>query len=141
MWEGWSKNLALLFPAPRRLALVRFLEFAVLAACVTLAGLKWAVGEPKSALLGLALAILFAGAFLRRIRLAHFDWLSSVLAFFGLPLFAILLLNSDISHKRGLVPWKGRRYRVLPSRGNGAQGIAPPAEAGSGKKEGAGTLA
>jgi hypothetical protein len=32
------------------------------------------------------------------------------LAIFGLPLFAVLLLNSDISHKRGTVRWKGREY-------------------------------
>jgi hypothetical protein len=35
-----------------------------------------------------------------------------VLSLFGLPLFAILLWNSDISHKNGLVRWKGREYSV-----------------------------
>ena len=28
MWEGWTKNLALLFPHPRRLAALRLVEFA-----------------------------------------------------------------------------------------------------------------
>ncbi len=28
MWEGWTKNLALLFPNPRGLALWRTMEFA-----------------------------------------------------------------------------------------------------------------
>ena len=37
MWEGWTKNLALLFPHPRRLALSRLLEFGAIAACVGIA--------------------------------------------------------------------------------------------------------
>ena len=141
MWEGWTKNLALLFPNPRRLAVSRLMEFLGITACAALAIWKWANGERTVSLIAVGLAIAFEAFLIQRVRRAHFDWLSNALAIFGLPLFAILLLNSDISHKRGLVPWKGRRYRVLPSRGNGAQGIAPPAEAGSGKKEGAGTLA
>jgi hypothetical protein len=46
----------------------------------------------------------------RRIARAHFDGLSNALAFFGLPLFAVLLLNSSISHEKGTVRWKGREY-------------------------------
>ena len=49
------------------------------------------------------------------IQAAHFDPLSNVLSFFGLPLFAVLLWNSDISHKRGSVRWKGREYSVEPT--------------------------
>ena len=30
MWEGWTKNLALLFPHPRRLAVLRLAEFAII---------------------------------------------------------------------------------------------------------------
>ena len=42
---------------------------------------------------------------------AHFDWsVKCAVADFGLPLFAVLLSNSDISHKRGSVRWKGREY-------------------------------
>ena len=35
MWEGWTKNLALLFPKPRRLALWRVLEFVAILAILT----------------------------------------------------------------------------------------------------------
>ena len=63
------------------------------------------------------LAVLYF--FYHRIRRAHFDWLSNILAIFGLPLFAILLLNSYISHKKGSVDWKGRRYRTATLLGNG----------------------
>ena len=64
--------------------------------------------------IGAAVAVLWFYLFWKRIQQAHFDWLSNVLSFFGLPLFAVLLWNSDISHKRGLVRWKGREYSVEP---------------------------
>jgi hypothetical protein len=62
--------------------------------------------------LGINLVIVatFLFFFYRRIRRAHFDGLSNLLAVFGLPLFSLLLLNSYISHKRGRVRWKGREY-------------------------------
>jgi glycosyltransferase involved in cell wall biosynthesis len=110
MWEGWTKNLALLFPHPRKLAVNRLLEFAVIAACAALAVWKWTRGEFINAAIALGLLAVLAFFFLERIRRAHFDWISNTLAVFGLPLFAVLLLNSDISHKRGRVRWKGREY-------------------------------
>ncbi len=110
LWEGWTKNLALLFPHPRKLALTRLGEFAAIVVCAVAAALKfihgeWVVGVTASAI---AAALMFF--LMQRIRRAHFDWLSTSLAIFGLPLFAILLWNSDISHKRGSVRWKGREY-------------------------------
>jgi len=111
MWEGWTKNLALLFPHPRRLALSRSFEFGAIVGCAALGIWKAVMGESTAAAIGTLLAIVFWCAFLNRVRRAHFDWLSDALAIFGLPLFAILLLNSDISHKRGEVSWKGRKYR------------------------------
>ena len=110
MWEGWTKNLALLFPNPRWLAAKRALEFVLIVLCyaavaVAIADRDW-IGI---AIYGL-LALTLAGLFDRRIRRAHFDWLSNFLAIVGLPLFALLLLNSHISHKKGSVRWKGRLY-------------------------------
>ena len=113
MWEGWTKNLALLFPHPRRLAVSRLVEFAVIVVCAGLALWKAAWGEAINAAIAAALLILFVLFFRMRIRGAHFDWLSNLLAIFGLPLFAILLLNSDISHRRGSVRWKGRGYGAV----------------------------
>lgn len=110
MWEGWTKNLALLFPHPRRLALRSLLQFGAIVACVGAAVWNATSGEVENATIATALAIALLGLFLNRIRRAHFDWLSNSVAILGLPLFAILLLNSDISHKRGLVRWKGREY-------------------------------
>ncbi|MFZ0312998.1 MAG: glycosyltransferase [Candidatus Korobacteraceae bacterium] len=110
MWEGWTKNLALLFPHPRRLALRGLLEFGAIVACIVAAIWNATNGEVENATLATALAVALLGLFLNRIRRAHFDWLSNSVAILGLPLFAILLLNSDRSHKRGLVRWKGREY-------------------------------
>ncbi len=110
MWEGWTKNLALLFPHPRRLALSRLLEFVAIVTCAVIAVLKLTQGEKTRAAVAAVVTIGLLSLLMERIRRAHFDWLSSSLAIFGLPLFAILLLNSDISHRRGSVRWKGRRY-------------------------------
>jgi hypothetical protein len=112
MWEGWTKNLALLFPHPRWLAFRSLLEFAVIVGCVAVAIWNAASGEIKGVVIASGLAAAFLVFFLARVRRAHFDWLSNCLAILGLPLFAILLLNSDISHKQGSVRWKGREYGV-----------------------------
>jgi 4-hydroxybenzoate polyprenyltransferase len=68
--------------------------------------------EKVAAVIAAVVTVQWLYLFWKRIRLAHFDWLSSALSLFGLPLFAMLLWNSDISHKRGLVRWKGREYSV-----------------------------
>ncbi len=110
MWEGWTKNLALLFAHPRRLAFNRLLEFAAIMGCLVAAVWKWTEGQHSDAAVASALLVALLSVFQRRIRQAHFDWLSNTVAVFGLPLFALLLLNSDISHRRGRVRWKGREY-------------------------------
>jgi len=110
MWEGWTKNLALLFVHPRRLALIRMLEFVAITGCAALALWKAAEGKTWAAVIGALFAVAWWCAFFQRIRRAHFDALSNACAVFGLPLFAVLLLNSGISHRRGVVSWKGRTY-------------------------------
>ena len=110
MWEGWTKNLALLFPHPRRLALLRLGEFALLIIGIYFFFETWLIGNfIEMACAAVATLVCFS-YFIKRIRKAHFGWPSNVLSIFGLPLFAILLINSDISHKRGAVSWKGRKY-------------------------------
>src|SRR5271157_3142937 len=114
MWEGWTKNLALLFPNARRLALRCAIEFAVIVVAATFAVVSGLQDEKLACVIALAVTVHWLYLFWKRIRLAHFDWLSNVLSLFGLPLFAVLLLNSDICHKRGLVRWKGREYSIEP---------------------------
>jgi len=110
MREGWTKNLALLFPEASGLAYRRLGEFAALAGLPLVAGAafrspaRW-LGGPA-----LAAATFFWTKFLLRVRRAHFDPLSTGLAVFGLPLFASLLLASERAHRAGRVAWKGRNY-------------------------------
>ncbi len=110
MREGWTKNLAALFPSPGWLAWLRITEFVFL---VGGAASVIALAKMHSGLRALVVGLVIATAydiFLTRIRRAHFSWASNLLAIFGLPLFAYLLLRSKLSYTRGSVAWKGRRY-------------------------------
>src|SRR5574341_130777 len=110
MREGWTKNLALLFPHPIRLAALRGMEFAILAGAglVALGTFLFDFARAVVALLVLAVAWI---AFLGRIRRAHFGVWENGLAVLGLPLFAVLLVRSQRHHQAGgSVEWKGRTY-------------------------------
>ena len=108
--EGWTKNLVLLFPYPGRLALLRFLDFAVLVVGYGAAISAWRTGATRVAFAAATTTSLFMLFLLRRIRQAHFSWDANVLALLGLPFFSFLLLRSKLFHKRGRVFWKGRTY-------------------------------
>ncbi len=112
MWEGWTKNLALLFPKARSLAAKRAIEFAVIVIAALFTIVAALQDEKVAAVIAGAVTVQWFYLFWKRIQLAHFDSVSNALSLFGLPLFAVLLWNSDISHKRGLVRWKGREYSV-----------------------------
>ena len=110
MWEGWTKNLALLFPNPRGLALRRGVEFALIVASVIGLMTSALIDRDRTGiLLNGVIAFGLLVFFYQRIQRAHFDWPSNLCALLGLPLFVILLLRSYICHKRGSVQWKGRR--------------------------------
>jgi glycosyltransferase involved in cell wall biosynthesis len=113
--EGWTKNLALLFPSPGRLALLRALEFflIVLSGAISLGNIVRHLWRP-AATSGL-LALVLCGIFYKRIRRAHFRGDATVLAPLGLPLFSFLLLRSKLIHARGKISWKGRSYSGRPA--------------------------
>jgi cellulose synthase/poly-beta-1,6-N-acetylglucosamine synthase-like glycosyltransferase len=108
--EGWTKNLALLFPSPVQLAYLRATEFVVIWASGILGLVFLWRGQVAFASWTLAACGFAKLFFWRRILRAHFAWGSIVLAIFGLPFFSFLLLRSAISYKRGRVTWKGRNY-------------------------------
>jgi cellulose synthase/poly-beta-1,6-N-acetylglucosamine synthase-like glycosyltransferase len=108
--EGWTKNLALLFPSPLRLALLRLTEFVLISGGAAAAGVAAVRGHFKPAVAAAILAATIYGFLLNRIRGANFSWQANALSMAGLPLFAYLLLRSKLSHKRGRVLWKGRTY-------------------------------
>ena len=108
--EGWTKNLALLFPSPARLAVLRAIEFVLIVASFAIAIVSLILGRWQPALATAILGLILYALFLTRIRRAHFRWDASLLALFGLPLFSCLLLRSKRAHAAGTVSWKGREY-------------------------------
>ena len=108
--EGWTKNLALLFPRPRALAFLRSAEFLLIIG--NLAAAIWAElsGRPNLALQTSLLTVILFGWVWMRIRKAHFSALSSLAAILGLPMFSYLLWKSVTLGKKGGITWKGREY-------------------------------
>ena len=108
--EGWTKNLALLFPSPARLAVLRLTEFFLIVGSAAVTAWEAFGGRKPAATvlatLCLALSVLFA----RRIRRAHFPAGTAVLSLVGVPIFSYLLFRSGLSFERGSVDWKGRAY-------------------------------
>jgi len=112
--EGWTKNLALLFDRPVRLAGLRAAEFSLIAASLLAAPRLLLIGDHGIGLAILAAGALLYGSFLWRIHRAHFPWVSNLISVFGLPLFSWLLLRSWLHLRmRGTVTWKGRTYTGL----------------------------
>jgi hypothetical protein len=108
--EGWTKNLALLFPSPARLAAMRTLEFILIVASLAISLINAFRGHRESAAVAAVLCVILYTLFLARIRRAHFRWDANLLSVLGLPLFSYLLLSSKSAHDKGSVPWKGRNY-------------------------------
>jgi len=109
--EGWTKNLALLFPSAVALALWSLVEFAAVIACLFFAGMLIVRGDWRHAIFYLIVPFLT----IMRIATAHFSWTSNLLGIMGLPVFAYLLLRSKLFYKRGRIDWKGRIYRGSPA--------------------------
>jgi hypothetical protein len=112
--EGWTKNLALLFPSPVRLAVLRLTEFVLIVGSAAVAIATTLQGRSQPAVLAAILAVVLYAVVLGRIRKAHFPWDANSLALIGLPLFSYLLLRSSVLYKRGRVVWRGRTYPSRP---------------------------
>jgi glycosyltransferase involved in cell wall biosynthesis len=98
--EGWTKNLALLFPNPGWLAAAMSLVWAI--SCSAFFVNRW-WGSPIY--IGGLLYLFF------RIKRSNFPISLTIWAtFFGPPTFSYLLLRSKRAHGKGSVPWKGRTY-------------------------------
>ncbi len=104
--EGWTKNLALLFPRPGWLAATTLslwaLPWITLGLATTTSGKYW----------WLAAFVLCFVYLVSRLARAHFPVDRSILgALFGMPMFAYLLLRSKRAYRKGNVSWKGRTYQ------------------------------
>lgn len=111
MVEGWTKNLALLFPQPLYLAAWRVLDVLLFFGLPAAAfGLPWLIGWQKGALLLIWARTLWR--FYSRVARSNFPAFDVTLSILGVPLFVFLLVRSTIHHRvRREVTWKGRSYR------------------------------
>jgi len=109
MVEGWTKNLALLFPHALTLAAWRMLDVTLLLLPLLIFALPYLVLWQRAAILLLWLRTLVR--FYNRVARSHFPFVDCVFSVFGLPLFIALLTRSWMKHKLfHQVAWKGRDY-------------------------------
>ncbi len=110
MIEGWTKNLALLFPRPLYLAAWRILDLVlfVLIPALTLS-MPFLVDWQRVALMLVWARVLWR--FYARVARSNFPAGEIALSILGIPLFVYLLVRSSIHHRlRKAVAWKGRSY-------------------------------
>jgi glycosyltransferase involved in cell wall biosynthesis len=111
MWEGWTKNLALLFRHPLALAAMRGFDFVTIALLLSLGLFMFARDKFRDGAFLFGLGAFFYLTFVLRIRRAHFPWRANLMSFLGLPLFVSLLVRSYLhTTVRGELTWKGRKY-------------------------------
>jgi glycosyltransferase involved in cell wall biosynthesis len=110
MIEGWTKNLALLFPSPIALALWRILDLLLFFGLPILAFIV----PQHIPYQGFVFFLLWARTsfrFYNRVMRAHFSAFDTALSILGIPLFAALLIRSVVHHRiHKKVSWKGRSY-------------------------------
>lgn len=110
MIEGWTKNLALLFPSPVALALWRVLD-VVLFVGIPWIALTWPylVAWQRGALMLIWLRTLWR--YYARVAKSNFPAFDCALSIVGVPMFVYLLFRSVIHHRiKKMVSWKGRSY-------------------------------
>jgi glycosyltransferase involved in cell wall biosynthesis len=104
--DGWTKNLALLFPNPGWLAFWALTWWAVAWIALPLGIVSVATRYWDTAICVLPWAFLMI-----RVNRARFGASKTLLAAaFGMPMFAYLLQRSKRAHADGSVDWKGRTY-------------------------------
>jgi glycosyltransferase involved in cell wall biosynthesis len=110
MIEGWTKNLALLFPKPVALAFWRILDLLLFFGLPALAlSLYWLQPWQRSVILLLWIRTLWR--FYSRVARSNFPWFDVAISILGIPLFVYLLVRSVIHHRiKKNVAWKGRTY-------------------------------
>jgi glycosyltransferase involved in cell wall biosynthesis len=113
MIEGWTKNLALLFPRPLLLAFWRVLDLLlffglpVMAILITPSRPFW---QPAVIWL-IWIRTLFR--FYGRVARSNFPALDVALSILGVPMFIWLLVRSSLHHQVSKsVAWKGRNYKT-----------------------------
>lgn len=115
MIEGWTKNLALLFTTPVPMAFIAMLVF-LLAIGLPILAVAWPFTIYWQPII--VWAVWFRGlwGFFSRVSKSNFPIPDRILALFGIPLFAWLLMRSYIKVRvLKKVEWKGRTYSTRKS--------------------------
>jgi glycosyltransferase involved in cell wall biosynthesis len=112
MVEGWTKNLALLFPKPIALALWRVLDVLLFFGLPTLAlGIYWLLPWQRGVILVIWVRTLWR--FYARVARSSFPAEDVAISILGVPFFVYLLIRSFIHHRmKKSVAWKGRSYKT-----------------------------
>ncbi len=112
MIEGWTKNLALLFPKPIALALWRILDILLLFGLPFIAlSLYWLQPWQRGVILLIWVRTLWR--FYSRVARSNFPAFDVAISVLGIPLFVYLLIRSVIYHRvKKTVSWKGRNYNM-----------------------------
>lgn len=127
LWEGWTKNLALLFANAMMLAGMRMLQFAVIVGIPPLMWFFWwgarqphglgaSAGVLGTPLATAALGIVWLRAlwgFYSRVAQSNFPFRDYIWSPLGIPLYAAMLWQSWFRHNvTRQVVWKGREIRA-----------------------------
>ncbi|HSZ15998.1 MAG TPA: glycosyltransferase family 2 protein [Terracidiphilus sp.] len=118
MFEGWTKNLALLFNNALALSLWRALDIVLLLGLPVLAVELWSAHFAAQSIewlgAGWVLLLLWIRTLVRfyvRVAKSNFGFVDCALSPLGLPLFVFLLYRSWFQHRvLKQVSWKGRTY-------------------------------
>lgn len=111
MWEGWTKNLALLFGNPLFLAAVRTVDFLLLFGLPYAALTLWLISWQKIAIWLLWVRVLVR--YYNRTARSNFPVGDILLSIIGLPVFVAMLVRSwQRVTLLKTVEWKGREYRT-----------------------------
>jgi glycosyltransferase involved in cell wall biosynthesis len=112
MVEGWSKNLALLFPHALALAVWRLIDLALLLLPIVLIPMEYRPMWQKVVVIVIWCRTVFR--FYSRVRKSNFSAFDCALSPVALPLFVYLLVRSWMQHHLfHRVAWKGRQLRVM----------------------------
>jgi glycosyltransferase involved in cell wall biosynthesis len=112
MIEGWTKNLAILFPKPIALALWRILDVLLFFGLPFVAfSLNWLQPWQRSVILLIWVRTLWR--FYSRVARSNFPAFDVAISILGIPLFVYLLWRSVMHHRvKKTIVWKGRNYNT-----------------------------
>lgn len=110
MIEGWTKNFALLFPAPVALAIWRFVDILLVFGIPFIPLARPHLGDLQRGLLVL-IWLRTLWRYYARVARSNFPTVDCAISILGIPLFIYLLFRSVIHHRiKKSVTWKGRSY-------------------------------